>query len=61
MAAREIAHDIPHDQGFVEVADRCWVARFEFLDVNVGVVGGLWLLCGALPTLALSRSECQSY
>ena len=40
MAAREIAHDIPHDQGFVEVADRCWVARFEFLDVNVGVVGG---------------------
>jgi glyoxylase-like metal-dependent hydrolase (beta-lactamase superfamily II) len=26
--------------GFVEVADRCWVARFEFLDVNVGLVGG---------------------
>jgi glyoxylase-like metal-dependent hydrolase (beta-lactamase superfamily II) len=32
--------DIPHDQGFAEVADRCWVARFEFLDVNVGLVGG---------------------
>ena len=32
--------DIPHDTGFVEVADRCWVARFEFLDVNVGLVGG---------------------
>jgi len=26
--------------GFVEVADRCWVARFEFLDVNVGLVTG---------------------
>lgn len=32
--------DIPHDTGFVEVADRCWVARFAFLDVNVGLVGG---------------------
>lgn len=32
--------EIPHDAGFVEVADRCWVARFEFLDVNVGLVGG---------------------
>jgi glyoxylase-like metal-dependent hydrolase (beta-lactamase superfamily II) len=32
--------DIPHDTGFVEIADRCWVARFEFLDVNVGLVGG---------------------
>jgi glyoxylase-like metal-dependent hydrolase (beta-lactamase superfamily II) len=32
--------DIPHDTGFVEVADRCWVARFSFLDVNVGLVGG---------------------
>jgi glyoxylase-like metal-dependent hydrolase (beta-lactamase superfamily II) len=32
--------DIPHDAGFVEVADRCWVARFEFLDVNVGLVAG---------------------
>ena len=31
---------IPHDTGFVEVGDRCWVARFEFLDVNVGLVGG---------------------
>ncbi|NUR09064.1 MAG: MBL fold metallo-hydrolase [Nocardioidaceae bacterium] len=32
--------DITHDTGFAEVADRCWVARFEFLDVNVGLVGG---------------------
>lgn len=32
--------DLPHDTGFIEVADRCWVARFEFLDVNVGLVGG---------------------
>ena len=32
--------DIPHDAGFTEIADRCWVARFEFLDVNVGLVGG---------------------
>ena len=31
---------IPHDTGFAEVGDRCWVARFEFLDVNVGLVGG---------------------
>jgi glyoxylase-like metal-dependent hydrolase (beta-lactamase superfamily II) len=31
---------IPHGAGFVEVADRCWLARFEFLDVNVGLVGG---------------------
>lgn len=32
--------EIPHDAGFVEVGDRCWVARFEFLDVNVGLVAG---------------------
>jgi glyoxylase-like metal-dependent hydrolase (beta-lactamase superfamily II) len=32
--------EIPHDVGFVEIADRCWVARFDFLDVNVGLVGG---------------------
>ncbi|MGH3330273.1 MAG: MBL fold metallo-hydrolase [Nocardioidaceae bacterium] len=31
---------IDQEQGFVEVADRCWVARYEFLDVNVGVVAG---------------------
>lgn len=31
---------IAHDAGFAEVAERCWVARFEFLDVNVGLVGG---------------------
>src|SRR4051794_41257356 len=29
-----------HDTGFAEIGDRCWVARFEFLDVNVGLVGG---------------------
>jgi len=27
-------------QGFVEVADRCFVARYEFVNVNVGVVAG---------------------
>jgi len=32
--------DIPHDRGFMEIADRCWVARFEFVDVNVSLVGG---------------------
>jgi glyoxylase-like metal-dependent hydrolase (beta-lactamase superfamily II) len=32
--------EIPHGTGFAEVGDRCWVARFEFLDVNVGLVGG---------------------
>jgi glyoxylase-like metal-dependent hydrolase (beta-lactamase superfamily II) len=32
--------DIPHDTGFVEVADRCWVARHRVADVNVGLVGG---------------------
>jgi glyoxylase-like metal-dependent hydrolase (beta-lactamase superfamily II) len=31
---------IDHEQGFVEVADRCWVARYEYLDVSVGVVAG---------------------
>lgn len=31
---------IAQDQGFVEVADRCWVARHEWFDVNVGVVAG---------------------
>jgi glyoxylase-like metal-dependent hydrolase (beta-lactamase superfamily II) len=32
--------DIPHDTGFVEIADRCWVARHRVADVNVGVVAG---------------------
>src|SRR5690349_6677275 len=27
--------DIAYDTGFHEIADRCWVARFEFLDVDV--------------------------
>ena len=31
---------VARDAGFVEVADRCWVARHDFLDVNVGLVGG---------------------
>lgn len=34
------ARGIDHERGFVEVGDRCWVARYEFLDVNVGVVAG---------------------
>src|SRR4051794_30947268 len=29
-----------HDAGFTEIGDRCWVARFELFDVNVGLVGG---------------------
>jgi glyoxylase-like metal-dependent hydrolase (beta-lactamase superfamily II) len=33
-------HRIAHGQGFVEVADRCFVARYEFVNVNVGVVAG---------------------
>jgi glyoxylase-like metal-dependent hydrolase (beta-lactamase superfamily II) len=37
---RRARFEISHDYGFVEVADRCWVARHEFLDVNVGVVAG---------------------
>lgn len=32
--------EIPHETGFVEVADRCWVARADFLDVSAGLVGG---------------------
>lgn len=40
MSTREIPHAGPLERGFVEVADRCWVARHQFLDVNVGVVGG---------------------
>lgn len=38
MTARRFT--IPHDTGFVEIADRCWVARHEIADVNVGLVGG---------------------
>lgn len=40
MNTPEIRHAVPHDRGFVEVADRCWVARYEYLDVNVSVVAG---------------------
>lgn len=36
----DIAHTPSPEGGFVEIADRCWVARFESFDVNVGVVGG---------------------
>jgi glyoxylase-like metal-dependent hydrolase (beta-lactamase superfamily II) len=32
--------DLPHDQGFVEIADRVWVARHSWFDVNVSVVAG---------------------
>lgn len=32
--------EIDQDAGFVEVADRCWVARHRLADVNVGLVGG---------------------
>ena len=32
--------DLPVDAGFVEVADRCFVARHAWLDVNVSVVAG---------------------
>jgi len=31
---------IAHGAGFFEVADRCFVARYDYLDVNVGVVAG---------------------
>jgi glyoxylase-like metal-dependent hydrolase (beta-lactamase superfamily II) len=42
MSERQPARrfDIAQDSGFVEVADRCWVARHALVDVNVGVVGG---------------------
>src|SRR3954447_8005383 len=31
---------LPSDARFVEVADRCWVRRHSWFDVNVSVVGG---------------------
>jgi hypothetical protein len=34
------SRSIRHDAGFAEIGDRCWMARFEFLDVNVGLVAG---------------------
>jgi len=40
MTAASPPAEIDPEQGFVEVAERCWVARYEFLDVNVGVVAG---------------------
>ncbi|HEX6247800.1 MAG TPA: MBL fold metallo-hydrolase [Nocardioidaceae bacterium] len=42
MSARETrtSVEIPRDAGFVEVGDRCWVARHELVDVTVGLVGG---------------------
>ena len=36
----DLSRGVRPGSGFVEVADRCWVARFDFLDVNVGLVGG---------------------
>ena len=38
--ASRSSFDIPHDTGFVEVGDRCWVARHDLVDVNVGLVAG---------------------
>ncbi len=38
MSARRF--DIVPDTGFVEIADRCWVARHAVADVNVGLVAG---------------------
>jgi glyoxylase-like metal-dependent hydrolase (beta-lactamase superfamily II) len=35
-----VRRDLSRDGGFVEVADRCWVARHRLADVNVTVVGG---------------------
>ena len=32
--------ELPRDAGFVEVADRVWVARHSWVDVNVSVVAG---------------------
>jgi glyoxylase-like metal-dependent hydrolase (beta-lactamase superfamily II) len=37
---RDISARLQPETGFAEIADRCWVARFDFLDVNVGLVGG---------------------
>lgn len=37
---RERRFDIAQDSGFVEIADRCWVARHRLVDVNVGLVAG---------------------
>jgi glyoxylase-like metal-dependent hydrolase (beta-lactamase superfamily II) len=38
MSARRF--QIAHDTGFVEIGDRCWVARHAMVDVNVGLVAG---------------------
>lgn len=32
--------DVPRDAGFTEIADRIWVARHAWFDVNVSVVAG---------------------
>ncbi len=37
---RSASHRVEPGAGFVEVGDRCWMARYDFLDVNVGVVAG---------------------
>lgn len=34
------SHRIEHGQGFAEVGERCFVARYEFVNVNVGLVAG---------------------
>jgi glyoxylase-like metal-dependent hydrolase (beta-lactamase superfamily II) len=44
-------------QALVEVADRCWVSRHPFLDVNVGVVAGERGLL-LVDTLFSERAAC---
>ncbi len=51
-----VSRDIPHDTGFVEIADRCWIARFDFLDVNVGLVAG----SGGLLVIDTHASEAEA-
>jgi glyoxylase-like metal-dependent hydrolase (beta-lactamase superfamily II) len=40
VPGHHVPQDIPQDGGFVEVADRCWVRRHSWFDVNVSVIGG---------------------
>jgi glyoxylase-like metal-dependent hydrolase (beta-lactamase superfamily II) len=35
-----VVRDLPRDAGFTEIADRVWVARHAWFDVNVSVVAG---------------------
>src|SRR3954452_21232046 len=49
--------DIARDTGFVEIADRCWVARSSVLDLNVGLVGGRRGLLLVTPVASASRAR----